>query len=121
MHICYIDEAGCTGVLPSLITDIQPVFVLGGIIVDQTRLHKITTDFLALKRRYFPGGKLRNNVTPATNMDWALFEVKGADLRRMLGDGAKPRHSATSFLSDLLKLLESEQVRLLAKLREEEE
>jgi Protein of unknown function (DUF3800) len=116
MHICYIDEAGCTGILPSLVSDIQPVFVLGGIIVDQTRLHKITRDFLALKRRYFPGGKLHNNVAPATNLDWVLFEAKGADLRRMLADGSGPRRSAISFLSDLLKLLEAEQVRFLGRL-----
>src|SRR5262249_1031170 len=115
MFICYIDEAGCTGVLPAAVSDIQPVFVLGGIVVDQTRLQKLTLGFLDLKRRYFPGGRLRNTTTPISRLDWPLREIKAADARRMLADVTKLRRSAISFLTDLLDLLRAEQVRFLGK------
>lgn len=119
MHICYIDEAGCTGMLPSAVSDIQPVLAIGGIIVDQTRLKSLTLDFLDLKRRYFPGATLPGNRKPTTPMDWGLFEVKGADIRNMLSDYTRkpfaPRRSALSFLSDFIALLEKHHVRLLGK------
>jgi hypothetical protein len=33
-YLCYIDEAGCTTPLPSERTDIQPVLVIAGLVVD---------------------------------------------------------------------------------------
>ena len=48
MWICYVDEAGCTGVLPAIVSDIQPIFVIAGVIVDQTRLRQLTVDLLNL-------------------------------------------------------------------------
>src|SRR5882724_7676977 len=105
MQICYIDEAGCTGVLPSAVSDIQPVLTIAGIMVDQTRLRNVTIDYMDLKKTYFPRAVLPTGLPPANFMDWALFEVKGADVRRMLCDGATTRHSAISFLSDFLQLL----------------
>jgi uncharacterized protein DUF3800 len=55
MKILYLDEAGDLKSLPSTPVDNtdQPVFVLGGILVDYARLDSITSDFLKLKRRFF--------------------------------------------------------------------
>lgn len=82
MWICYIDEAGCTGELPSKISDIQPILTIGGVLVDQTRLGDLTTDFLNLKMTFFPGAKLPNGNQPRNFLDWALFEVKGQPEQR---------------------------------------
>lgn len=117
MWICYVDEAGCTGVLPAAVSDIQPVFVIAGVMVDQTRLRQLTIDFLNLKRQFFPRAVLPSGVQPARFLDWALFEVKGADVRRLLADDDYDRrHSAAAFLSELIDLMRSHQVRLTGRL-----
>ena len=79
MYICYLDEAGCTGALPSASSPIQPVFVLGGLIVDQQCVKTMTADLLVLKQRFFP------NLLPAVSLyhDWMAAEIKGADIRKM--------------------------------------
>ena len=51
-YLCYIDEAGCTTPLPGTQTDIQPVLVIVGLIVDVARVRELTIDFLKLKRRH---------------------------------------------------------------------
>jgi hypothetical protein len=55
MHILYTDEAGCLGMLPTNTFPIQPVFAVGGIILDQQVLEEFTWNFLNLKREFFPG------------------------------------------------------------------
>lgn len=78
MHICYIDEAGCTGSLPSTTSSIQPVLVLVGLILDYSSLHRLTSDLIGLKQRFYP------NLVPngATHLDWILKEIKGSDVRK---------------------------------------
>lgn len=49
--ICYIDESGCTGSLPSAIADIQPAFVVSGLLIDSEKIPKLTTRFVELKFR----------------------------------------------------------------------
>ncbi|WP_343049927.1 DUF3800 domain-containing protein [Burkholderia guangdongensis] len=74
-YICYIDEAGCSAALPAKKTNIQPLLVIAGLIVQQDALADITREFLALKRKYFPGsftsGHLFENTptTPAPSCD----------------------------------------------------
>ena len=97
MHICYMDESGCTGILPNHqsticflicstrvsrrcdVTPIQPVLVLAAVIVDESRLHKLTIDYLNLKQRFFPG---KLPVT-AEFLQWILAEVKGSEIRKL--------------------------------------
>ena len=78
MKIAYVDEAGCTGALPSPTSAIQPVFVQAAVVVDQAELRGLTLDFLRLKARFFP------SLGAGTGhfLDRVLGEVKGADLRR---------------------------------------
>lgn len=114
---CYVDEAGCTGVLPALVSDIQPVLVISGIMVDQTRLHQLTIDFLNLKRRFFPGAVLPTGAAPAGFLDWMLVEIKGAEVRRQLADPrATRRRHAVGFLDKLVGLMDYHQVRLTGRL-----
>ncbi len=54
MQVFYVDEAGCTGTLASAVSPIQPVFVVGGVMLHQARLQDFTLDWLHLKDRFFP-------------------------------------------------------------------
>ena len=75
--LCYIDEAGCTTPLPAAATDIQPVLVIVGMMVDATKVRELTLEFLKLKRQYFPR-RFGNSDHP---LDDVLIEIKGSDLR----------------------------------------
>lgn len=91
----------------------QPVFVLGGIIVDASRLESLTQDFLNLKGRWFPGLPYPSN----RHLDKILPEVKGADLRRQATRGTRnPRRHAIGFLEHLLRMLQHYDVRLVVRI-----
>lgn len=112
MYICYIDESGDTGVLPSAHSPVQPVLVLGGLILCQAAVPAVTRDYIDLKRRYFPG------LAPTGNrpLHWILQEVKGADIRKQAALGTKPqRRHAIGFLHETLKLLERHQAKIVAR------
>lgn len=101
MKICYVDEAGCTGVLPSATSQIQPVLTLAGIVFDASRLANITNDLINLKKRFYP------NLAPpnTTHLGWMMHEVKGADLRRDLCNQARnPRRQASGYLGGILRI-----------------
>ena len=112
MRICYVDEAGCTGTLPSRTSDIQHVFVLGGVDLYSRDLAAFTHDFLHLKRRFFPG--LASAGSPY--LAWILTEVKGADLRRAAVSGSRrqSRH-ALGVLDAVVGLLERYGARLYGR------
>lgn len=113
MRICYVDEAGCTGGLPSLVSDIQPVFVLCGVSFRVQDLGSLTHDFLQLKRRFFPN--LLDSAT-APYLSWVLPEIKGADLRKQAVSGSRRQHRhARGFLDAVLKLLEANDARLYGR------
>ena len=80
VKICYIDEAGCTGTLDSATSSIQPTLTIIGLIVDYSSLHKLTSDLIATKQKFYP--KLM--PTTATHLDWIREEIKGADIRRQV-------------------------------------
>jgi hypothetical protein len=90
---------------------VQPVLVIGGLIIDQTKIHALTHDFLALKRRYFPA------LLPVTDpyLHWVLPEIKGADLRRQLRGNRDERRHATGFLDRLFELLRTHDARLIGR------
>lgn len=112
MRICYVDEAGCTGALPSAMSDIQPVFVLCGVDLPQSSIATITHDFLHLKKRFFP------NIVPVDTsyLGWILPEIKGSELRKRGVDPSrrKRRHSL-GFMHETLSLLESNGARLYGR------
>jgi len=40
VKLCYLDESGDTGLLPSATAPIQPVFVIAGLIVNHVRCER---------------------------------------------------------------------------------
>ena len=113
MKIAYVDEAGCTGALPSRTSAIQPVFVQAAVVVDQAELRGLTLDFLQLKARFFP------SLGAGTGhfLDRVLSEVKGADLRRQVcAPGRRLRRQALGFLDSLVALLEKRQTQIVGRI-----
>jgi Protein of unknown function (DUF3800) len=112
MKICYVDEAGCTGTIPDATSNIQPVLIIGGIIIDYGRLHYITDRLLNLKQRFFPG----NAPAGTSHMGWMMHEVKGADLRKYACEGNRNvRRHRMLFLSEILTLCESVNAKLVGR------
>lgn len=102
-RICYVDESGCTGVLPAADSPVQPVLCVSGIIVHQPHLAHMTHEFLNLKRTFFPG-QFPNNVTALSHV---RIEIKGADVRTNIRTGGRnKRRHALGFLDNFLKILE---------------
>lgn len=113
MHLCYVDEAGCPGALPSATSSVQPVLVIAALFVPQSQLALLTRDFLQLKRHFNPG------LAPASSpwLDLAKNEIKGADLRRDLRvAGRNRRRGVNGFLDRVLRLLEQANCRLVARI-----
>jgi hypothetical protein len=113
MHLCYMDESGCTGVLPNATSQIPPVLVLAAIIVDESRLHNLTIDYLNMKQRFFPG---KLPVT-AEFLQWVLAEIKGSELRKHARSAShRERSHAYSFLDELLTLLETYSIKIIGRI-----
>lgn len=114
MYLCYIDEAGCPGALPSATSQIQPIFVLTGVFLPQINLIEITRDFLALKGQFNPdiANKLKHEL------DIARHEIKGSDLRRDIrkAKNRNLRRQVFGFLDKTIGLLEKYDVKLAAKI-----
>lgn len=113
MHFCFADEAGCTGNLPSATSNIQPVLVLTGLILDQTCLCSLTHDFLQYKKLFFP----KTLSASAHFLDWMKEEIKGSDLRAATcsPDHQKSRHAFT-FLLRIIDLLEKNGGRIIGRI-----
>lgn len=111
MYFLYLDESGCTGRLPNATAPIQPVFVLGGIILDQSRLRPFTNEYLYLKQRFFPG-----LLAPGSQyLNWILKEIKGADVRRELRGTRSEKRHAIGFLDHLIGLLETHDAKIIGR------
>lgn len=112
MKTLYVDEAGCLGSIPSATSDIQPVFVIAGIVFDSSQLVDITRDFVALKRRFFPG----LFVQGSHHLDAILVEVKGADLRRNSSFGGQSQRAVFGFLDKVFNLIDQYNGRLFGRI-----
>jgi Protein of unknown function (DUF3800) len=117
MKLCYVDESGCTGALPSAISPIQPLFAIFGLMIDQSKIEKLTLQFLQLKKRFFPRAVLSNNLPPKDFLDWVLYEPKGSDLRKNAIDPSKRvSRQALMFFDEVLKLIEASDCRFVGRI-----
>jgi hypothetical protein len=113
MIVFYLDEAGCTGALPAPNSPIQPVFVLAGIIMPRDGIKPLTSDLLRMKERYYPHRLPAN----ADFLDWILYEIKGADLRKQIRVGNRDeRRHAIGVMDSFVSLLEMYNCRILGRL-----
>lgn len=113
MKLCYVDEAGCTGMLPSANTNIQPVMVFVGAVFDYNRLHRVTESFLQLKQRFFPG------LFPsrARFLAGILGEVKGAELRKQVIAGNRnQRRHAFGFIDGVNRIIADNDIWLFGRI-----
>lgn len=116
MFFCYVDESGCTGTLPSATSDIQPVFAIAGLMIEQSRVHDFTLRFLYLKRQFFPRAVLPSGQTPVHFLDWILFEPKGSDLRKQAAETSRRQYRhAVRFFDAVLKLVEDAGGKLIGR------
>lgn len=111
-YICYIDEAGCTTSLPSAETDIQPVLVIVGLVVDVARVRELTIRFLELKRQFFP----KKFGTGNHPLDDVLVEIKGSDLRSSIRKHGAKADATLKFIDGTLELLRANDARLFASI-----
>jgi hypothetical protein len=116
MQICYVDESGDLGALPiapAATGNDQPVFVLGALLIDVSRLEVLTNDFLGQKFQFFPGPAYPS----VSHLDRIIPEIKGADLRRdaLRGNHRERRH-AYGFIDKAMTLLESHGARLVPRI-----
>lgn len=113
MKICYIDEAGCTGKLPSPRSDIQPVFVLSAVVFDSESIPEVTRDFLGLKKKFFP-----NLVSPDSGfLSYVLPEIKGSEIRKAVREkNRNNRRHAIGFLDKYINLLENFGAKIFSKI-----
>ena len=113
MYLCYVDEAGCTGKLPSSTSSIQPIFAIVGILVKEDHVKNLTMDFLHLKKRFYPGELPSNSKF----MDWVKLEIKGKDLRKSIRTGGRnEKRHALNVMGSTLKLLEDYNVKIVGRL-----
>lgn len=112
VQICYVDESGCPGALPSASSDIQPLLVVCGLVFRQAIIPELTREFIRLKRRFYP------RALPAGSkpLEWILLEVKGAELRRHAADASRRKRRHTiGVLDDVLQLLEFYECRIMGR------
>ncbi len=116
MRFAYLDESGDDRDLPRHPPprDITPVLVLAAVAFDQRFLEGVTRAFIDLKERWFPN--LLEGNDPH-RLGRILAEVKGADLRRAMREGAprRNRRQAIGFLDDFVSLLETHEARIFGR------
>jgi hypothetical protein len=111
LHLCYVDEAGCTGNLPSTTSQVQPIFVLCGLIVPETSIVSLTHDFLQLKRTFNPA----LSASLEHDLDIITYEIKGAeDLRKPIRrKNRNAARRAIGFLDKVLLILEKHECQII--------
>lgn len=110
MYVCYVDESGGFEA-PDLGPDSTPAMVILGLVVDTARVPALTRDFLALKRKHFPG---RFCSGPA--LSHILVEIKGSEILQMTRSPSRnPRRQAQRFRAELLDLVTAHEVHLLGR------
>ena len=54
MKMCYVDESGDTGPFDPQERNSQPIFLLCGLLMDQSDLESLTRDIINMKQTHFP-------------------------------------------------------------------
>lgn len=115
MDLCYIDESGDLGALPAHAftkANHQPVFVVAGIFIHGDCLVDLTYDFLAVKKRFYPG----LHYASEDFLDSILAEVKGADVRKnALRGRRRARRHAYGFIDRILDLFKKYDIRFTGR------
>lgn len=113
MKICYIDESGTSGVLPSPTSNVDPLLVVAGFCVDHRCLHDITAKFMQIKGRFFP-----NLVRDASHhLDKIRVELKGSTIRSFVRrPRRRQRRHAIGFLTAVLDLLEYHNAKIMGRI-----
>lgn len=112
LKICFVDESGDTQDLTSNTCVRQPVFVLGGIIIDVTELPDLTQDWIHLKQKFFP------RLVPKGHpfLQWIREEIKGADIRRgVRQESRRERRYALGFLDKFVSLIEQNDRKIIGR------
>ncbi|RKR76020.1 DUF3800 domain-containing protein [Frondihabitans australicus] len=110
MFLCYIDESGDEQALRT--KNDPPVLVLGGLVVEESQSRGLIWDFLQLKKKYNPALAAKD----AQLSDVIAFEIKGANLRADIrSDSRRRRRRAFGILDDVISLLDSHNVSLIAE------
>lgn len=112
MFICYVDEAGCPGMLPSATSSVQPVLAISGVIIRVDRIPVLTQQFLKLKRDRYP-----QLLSPGADfLDSVLAEIKGSELRKQaIAASRGKRRRAIGFLEKTVDLLIRNHVSLFGR------
>jgi hypothetical protein len=112
MYICYVDESGDAGTLDLTDVNLNPLFVITGLVIEHTRLIDLTFDFLKIKRRFFPN----RLAPPMFPLDRIKEEIKGNDLRKYLrGNNRRNYQLSIGFIDSCVALLRKNNVRLLGR------
>jgi len=110
VHVCYLDESGGYEP-PDSSSDATPVMVILGLVVDAASVAALTRDFLALKRKHFPG-----RFTAPHALSHILVEVKGSELLQMTRSSSRnKRRQAERFRGELLDLISAHNGRILGR------
>jgi len=112
MKICFVDESGCTGALPTATSDIQPILVIAGIIIDYTRLNRVTDQVLQLKQRFYPS-------TAASTRQYLagiLEEIKGSELRKNACQSKRHRRHVFGYLNGIMDICEENNAKLVGRI-----
>lgn len=114
MQLCYVDESGTAETLVKVDGKQQPVIVIAGVSLPECDLTKITHDWIALKKRFYPSLAKQGHGW----LDAILAEVKGTKLRKGFRDQAsrRKRKQAIGMVDGTLKLLERYDAKILGRI-----
>lgn len=111
VKICYVDESGGFEP-PDSRLDATPVMLILGLILDHRQLSPLTTDWLDLKRTFYPGA-----VVSKHRLASLAAEVKGSKVRKALRSTSRSqRRHALRFCGELVTMLERYDARLVGRL-----
>ena len=107
---CYIDEAGCSGSLPSASAGIQPFLILAAVSLRTADDTVFTRQFTAIKQTYFDSRSEGPRVVKS------LFqEIKGCELKAEMRREPRGTGPAHVLLNSLLSLLAQFNASLFAR------
>lgn len=110
MFMCYVDESGCLGALPSATSPVQPVLIVTALLVERSSLAPLTTEFLELKSRYFAG------KAGGPFLDRILLEIKGNEVRKAAASSRRREwRQAIGFLNKTMGLAHKHGVRIVSR------